>query len=481
VPFIDMSDYTDAARRYWWSLALLGAGALAYSVAQLTRLEEGALAMALAGGALAAFVGVFPVSVPRTKTLFVGGDIIIFFVLLAYGAPAAVLAAALEAMVGSLRGSKRWTSRLGSPVMAAIGMSICGFAFDALRRSLAPGDAGGALLLLVTLTGGVYFAFNVSLPNALFALKKREPIAPHRWMYRDRVLFLWYVGCASIAGGLYLSFQHFGPQVVLLSAPVIAMFMYTLHTLERLDVANQHKSEFLANMSHELRTPLNAMILGAEILRDGMAGGLTREQVQIAAEMHQSGEHLLTLINDILDMSKIEAGRMEIYVVPLDIARLVGSAAGLMKESAARHGIRLATDVDPALGAIAADERKVKQILLNLLSNAIKFTPDGGAVTVSARRAAGGIEIAVADTGVGIAKVDHDLVFEAFRQAAGEPVRKSEGTGLGLALARRFAELHGGWLRLESAPGSGSTFTVFLPENAAPTPPAAARSPATSP
>jgi signal transduction histidine kinase len=233
-----------------------------------------------------------------------------------------------------------------------------------------------------------------------------------------------------------------------------------------LEQANKHKSEFLANMSHELRTPLNAIIGFSEVLSERMFGEVNDKQLEYLHDIHSSGHHLLSLINDILDLSKIEAGRMELDLTRFDLGLLLDNAMTLVRERAARHGLALVLDVDDAVGDWVADARKVKQVLINLLSNAVKFTPAGGTVTLSARRSNGSVEIAVSDTGVGIAAADQALVFEEFRQASGEYLRKSEGTGLGLSLARRFVELHGGTIRIESAIGRGSTFTFTLPEMA---------------
>ena len=231
----------------------------------------------------------------------------------------------------------------------------------------------------------------------------------------------------------------------------------------QLEVANKHKSEFLANMSHELRTPLNAIIGFSEVLSERMFGEVNEKQAEYLKDIHDSGRHLLSLINDILDLSKIEAGRMELELSSFDLPTALSNAMTLIRERAQRHGIQLGLKVDPALGAFSGDERKFKQIMLNLLSNAVKFTPDGGKVDVSAKRANGAVEVAVRDTGIGIAPEDQPLVFEEFRQVGRDGMRKAEGTGLGLALTRRFVELHGGAIRLESAPGQGSTFTVTLP------------------
>jgi signal transduction histidine kinase len=216
-------------------------------------------------------------------------------------------------------------------------------------------------------------------------------------------------------------------------------------------------------MSHELRTPLNAIIGFSEVLLEKMFGEVNEKQVEYLKDIHESGRHLLSLINDILDLSKIEAGRMELELSSFHLPTAVSNAMTLVRERAQRHGIALGADIDPAVGEFQGDERKVKQILLNLLSNAVKFTPDGGKVDVLARKMDGKVEIAVRDTGIGIAPEDQAAVFEEFKQVGRDYTRKAEGTGLGLALTRRLVELHGGEIALASAPGRGSTFTVRLP------------------
>ncbi len=232
----------------------------------------------------------------------------------------------------------------------------------------------------------------------------------------------------------------------------------------QLEVANQHKSEFLANMSHELRTPLNAIIGFSEVLSEEMFGDVNDKQREYLLDIHSSGHHLLSLINDILDLSKIEAGRMELDLSSFNLAMLLDNTTTLVRERALRQGLTLDLDVQDSIGDWVADARKLKQVVINLLSNAVKFTPAGGRVTLRARALDDAVEIAVVDTGVGIAADQQALVFEEFRQAGGDYLRKSEGTGLGLSLAKRFVELHGGTMRVESAPGHGSTFAFILPE-----------------
>ena len=231
----------------------------------------------------------------------------------------------------------------------------------------------------------------------------------------------------------------------------------------QLEIANKHKSEFLANMSHELRTPLNAIIGFSEVLLERLFGELNEKQDDYLKDIHSSGRHLLSLINDILDLSKIEAGHMELERSSFAVESALANAMTLVRERAQRHGIMLGQQVDPRLGEIVADERKFKQILLNLLSNAVKFTPDNGRIDVTARRDGRDILVAVHDTGIGIAAQDQAAVFEEFRQVGSDYTRKQEGTGLGLALTKRFVELHGGRIWLESEPGKGSTFTFTIP------------------
>ncbi|MBI2799857.1 MAG: GAF domain-containing protein [Gammaproteobacteria bacterium] len=235
----------------------------------------------------------------------------------------------------------------------------------------------------------------------------------------------------------------------------------------QLEAANQHKSEFLANMSHELRTPLNAIIGFSEVLIERMFGELNEKQDDYLKDIFTSGKHLLSLINDILDLSKIEAGRMELELSTFEVSSAISNALILIRERATQHGIGLSVEVAPEVGECRADERKFKQILLNLLSNAVKFTPDGGRIEVRANIVDDDdLAVAVRDTGIGIAPADQAAVFEEFKQVGRHYTNKQEGTGLGLALTKRFVELHGGTLGVVSAPGEGSTFTFTIPRQA---------------
>jgi len=231
----------------------------------------------------------------------------------------------------------------------------------------------------------------------------------------------------------------------------------------QLEIANKHKSEFLANMSHELRTPLNAIIGFSEVMLERLFGEVNEKQADYLNDIHSSGKHLLSLINDILDLSKIEAGRMELEPSTFEVSAALSNAMTLVRERAQRHSIVMGQQLDSKLGEIVADERKFKQILLNLLTNAVKFTPDGGRIDVTARREDGHAVFAVSDTGIGIAPQDQASVFEEFRQVGNDYTRKQEGTCLVLTLTRKFVELHGGKIWLESEPGKGSTFTFTIP------------------
>ena len=228
-----------------------------------------------------------------------------------------------------------------------------------------------------------------------------------------------------------------------------------------IEMASRHKSEFLANMSHELRTPLNAIIGFSQVLRQQMFGDLNEKQIEYLDDILGSGQHLLTVINDILDLAKVESGRMELQPSIFSLHVTLENAVAIIRERATRQGIVLATDIDPSLGLVEADEHKLKQVLLNLLSNGVKFTPRGGRVTLSAHDGDDRVEISVRDTGVGISAADQSRIFEEFYQVG--PDANHEGTGLGLAVTRRLVELHGGQIRVESVVGSGSNFIVTLP------------------
>ena len=229
-----------------------------------------------------------------------------------------------------------------------------------------------------------------------------------------------------------------------------------------LEVASHHKSEFLASMSHELRTPLNAVIGFSEVLIDRMFGELNERQEEYLHDIRNSGQHLLELLNEILDLSKVEAGQMVLEPTMFSVPAALEYGLSLVRERASNHGITLTLDVADDVGVIEADELRFKQVVLNLVSNAVKFTPDGGSVSVQAWMVGNELDVIVTDTGAGVLPEDRERIFESFQQGArGAP--KEEGTGLGLTLCRRIVELFGGRLWLDSEVGSGSTFGFAIP------------------
>jgi two-component system, NtrC family, sensor kinase len=229
-----------------------------------------------------------------------------------------------------------------------------------------------------------------------------------------------------------------------------------------LEAASEHKSAFLANMSHELRTPLNAILGFSQVLREGMAGEVNAKQAEYLDDVLSSGNHLLALINDVLDLSKVEAGEVELEVAPFSLREALERGIVMVRERASEDGVQLALGLDTGVDVIEGDERRIRQVIFNLLSNAVKFTPPGGAVDVSAAQVNGEVRVSVADSGPGIAPEDHKRIFEEFRQTEAG-VSQGEGTGLGLALSKRLVELHGGRIWVDSELGRGATLVFTLP------------------
>jgi len=229
-----------------------------------------------------------------------------------------------------------------------------------------------------------------------------------------------------------------------------------------LEAASLHKSEFLASMSHELRTPLNAILGFSQALRERLFGELNPKQEEYVDDILSSGNHLLSLINDVLDLSKVEAGQVELEPAPFSLREALERGVVMIRERATRDGVHVALAAASDVDIVTGDERRIRQVIFNLLSNAVKFTPAGGFVDVSATRVNGEVRVAVSDTGPGIAYTDRERIFEQFQQA-GAGVEQREGTGLGLALSKRLVELHGGRIWVDSEPGHGSTFVFTLP------------------
>jgi signal transduction histidine kinase len=229
-----------------------------------------------------------------------------------------------------------------------------------------------------------------------------------------------------------------------------------------LETASKHKSEFLANMSHELRTPLNAIIGFSQVLRERISGEINAKQEEYLDDILTSANHLLALINDVLDLSKVEAGQVELQVAPFSLQDALERGVSMVRERATKDGVQVTLRANGGLDVVTGDERRIRQVIFNLLSNAVKFTPAGGLVDLTATQANGEVRVSVADTGPGIAAEDLDRIFDEFQQTEAG-ARQHEGTGLGLALSKRFVEMHGGRIWCDSEIGKGSTFVFTLP------------------
>jgi signal transduction histidine kinase len=229
-----------------------------------------------------------------------------------------------------------------------------------------------------------------------------------------------------------------------------------------LETASRHKSEFLANMSHELRTPLNAIIGFSQVLRERLFGEINEKQEEYLDDILSSGNHLLSLINDVLDLSKVEAGQVELEIADFSLREALERGVVMVRERASQVGVSLSLELSPDVDVVRGDQRRLRQVVFNLLSNAVKFTPAEGRVVVATRRTDSEVQVSVADTGPGIAPADRARIFEEFQQTD-VGARQREGTGLGLALSKRLVELHGGRIWVESEPGCGSRFTFALP------------------
>ena len=395
-----------------------------------------------------------------------------------------------------------------------------------------PGSVeGGSSIVALMLATLVFYLANTYSISGVVTLANRLNIFD---VWQEN--FLWsapsFLAGGSLALGMAYFLKRFGIGSFLLSLPFCLLIYYSYKLyLEKLDERRQHlqdieqmnsdlerkvrertqeieivnqklldsntalqranrlKSEFLANMSHELRTPLNAIIGFSELLLDPAFGRLEEDQRGYAADIHSSGRHLLGLINDILDLSKIEAGRMRLIPETFEVGPVVDEAMALLRLEAARKQIDLVASVADPRATMHADRSKVKQVLSNLLSNSVKFTPSGGRVRLSTTGAGDRLVIDVVDNGIGIREEDQEWIFEPFTQVDGSLSRHYQGTGLGLTLVRRFVEMHGGQVRLESRPGAGSRFIVELPglrprdrEDPAPErPPASPTDPGVSP
>jgi signal transduction histidine kinase/DNA-binding response OmpR family regulator len=486
---LDMDDYSPQAKIYWWVTTVLGACILGLAATQVAALEGTALLQVVLGAAIAALIGMFPVRIPGSKTSLAGAEIFIFLLLLLHGPAACALAAAAEAAVASWRTSKRWTSRIGSPTMAALAIYGCGTVFTMTVRNTGWGSGWE----LTALFGGLiafavaYFAASTLLMVSLITLKRGERVQPLRLLREKVWIGVAYAASASIAGLVFASFDNFGAPVLLAGIPIIGMFLSTLHFYfrhaeatervhtERLasaelrmakevaEAASRAKSQFLANMSHEIRTPMNGVLGMAELLAETE---LSDKQQRLVGMIRSSGESLLSIINDILDFSKIEAGRLDLEKVDFAPLAVLEDMAELLAARAQAKGLELIVRADDDAPAwVSGDPHRLRQILLNLVGNAIKFT-DCGEVVVRCLRepsSAGAdgsalLRFEVSDTGIGIPPEKKERLFQAFAQADGSTTRRFGGTGLGLVIAKELAQLMGGDIGVESQPDCGSTF-----------------------
>ena len=353
--------------------------------------------------------------------------------------------------------------------LAGIGATGClwGFLGCAVFSAASPNAAAFFGFVLGGMCAGAVASASVYLP-ALLAFILPAVVPPALVLLAQGTALTVAMGTLGVVfcAALMLLGRHFSRSLAegfRLQLENTALIRDLTAARDAAEAASLAKSRFLANMSHELRTPLNAIIGFSEMMRDQLRGpvGSYRDYV---IHIHDSGTHLLSLINGILDLSKAQAGRLELIEEPVDLDALLTRCLALMQPQADRAGIEISCAAEAGLPLIAADEGKLKQIVLNLLSNAVKFTPGGGAVRVGAARAPGGdLLVTVADTGIGMAPADIPRAMQPFQQLESTLSRKFAGTGLGLPLARQLAELHGGALELVSAPGHGTTATVRLP------------------
>ncbi len=336
---------------------------------------------------------------------------------------------------------------VASPLVSIDGLSSPASALAARLAPLGRGLRHPDLALILLLAGiviGAWALFAATLPPVLDGIDLLGPA----------------VGLAALTGALAL----LATTVIRLRRRAAQSAHGHAQALVQAHAASRSKTEFLANMSHELRTPLNAVIGYAELLATEIPGALGAKQADYVELIRRSGTHLLDLVTEILDLAKIQTGRLEIHPAPVAARDIVESCALLVRERIAATGLRLIVDPAADLPRITVDAARLKQVLLSLLSNAMKFTPAGGTVGLVGRvTAAGGVAFTVSDTGSGMTDAEIALALEVFGQVDGGLERSHDGTGLGLPLARRLTELHGGTLEIESLKGRGTTVTVTLP------------------
>jgi signal transduction histidine kinase/ActR/RegA family two-component response regulator len=458
---------------------------------------------------LVALAGATPVRIPALKTSVSATDPFVFTALAAYGPMPACIVAAMG-ILGSMLGRER--DRQPMHLVFNLGCVVLSIALASVVYALVGGRPGGPLPEqigpLVAATTA-YFVFNTGLVTTAVAIDSGRGFFA-TW----RQSALWtavsaYAGL-TVSAGLLLALDWVGPSGLALGIPPCWLLVAFYRTNkqrqeeqerrieqvvdhnqeledkvaertaelqralshiersnaqlrlgnERLTEANRAKSEFLANVSHELRTPLNAIIGFSDLLREPTVGELNQEQTEFARDIHESGVHLLRLINDILDLSKIEAGKMEVHPEKVDLPQAIREAAAMLHPQATQERLTLTVRCAESVRTGRLDPGMFRQVLVNLLSNAVKFTPTGGAVTVEARDDGKDLVVEVADTGIGISETDLEKIFHEFYQVDGSYSRNYEGTGLGLALVRRMVEMQGGEISAQSTPDRGARFSV---------------------
>ena len=461
---------------------------------------------------LAAVGGATPVRIPAFKGAVSASDPFVFTTLAALGPAPACLVSAAGVLGGLARHRPSPVKRVFNLANCVLATAVASFVFDALGG--VPGAPLPTQLWPLMAATAAYFVCNTGLVSTAIVLDTGG-----RWLRTWYETGLWaavgtFAG-VTLAAGLLLLLNTIGAAGLALGVPPCWLIFnfYQTHTLraerqlfkieqietlnseledkvaertaelqqalahiekanerlrtanERLTEANRAKDEFLANVSHELRTPLNAIIGFSDLLRDGSFGALDDQQREFVRDIHESGEHLLDLINGILDLSKIEAGRLEAHPEELELERAIEEALAMVRPQAAKKRLSLAVGCASDVEVCRVDPGMFRQVLINLLSNAVKFTPDGGRVAVHARReAADDLVVSVEDSGVGIAEEHLARVFDEFYQVDGSYTRNYEGTGLGLALVKRLVALHGGTVEVRSKANEGSCFTCRFPD-----------------
>ncbi|MFL6238927.1 MAG: sensor histidine kinase [Actinomycetes bacterium] len=391
-----------------------------------------------------------------------GGLIVVFAFLTPLGAHTRVLMLSV-AVIGAIVGLVAWNS----------GRIVSTNAFEAFHL-------GG----IAAISGLVYMARPVGdlLPLAYCSVTMTSfALSPRRRAISHFLLVIAAYGAVLLIRPVPFGIQRFFSTVMLLHVSGLAI-SWVIEQVRRLVVAEQaahlraeqvraelaavskHKSDFLANMSHELRTPLNAIIGFSDLLASGVAGALNCKQQEYIDDVRIAAAHLLALINDILDLARLEAGQVQLSVEPVAVPALMERVAAAVRPDAEQHSVDVVTRVSPDVELVAADHNRLEQILTNLTLNAVKFTPARGRVELTATRRADELLVSVHDNGIGIRPDDRESIFEAFHQGASSRIDQlPEGPGLGLALVRGLVELHGGQIRVDSEPGQGSTFTISLP------------------